>query len=108
MIFVLQCPAGLPPRAWFAFDAADLLRKVAAADLPALRHAHDRMIGCEPLDLAIAALQAIGPCHLYRNEAQAMAAFERSDDPAWHGPGWRARLALREQLVALEVLADDL
>lgn len=31
MIYVLELPDQRPPRAWFAFDGADLLRKVAAA-----------------------------------------------------------------------------
>ena len=39
--------------------------------------------------------------------AEATAAFERSADPLWQGAGWRARLALRDQLVAMEELADD-
>lgn len=55
-----------------------------------------------------AALRARGDCRIYWSEAEATAAFERADDPAWQAGGWRARWALREQLVALEVLADDL
>lgn len=54
-----------------------------------------------------AALHSRGDCRVYWNESEATAAFERKDDPAWQGAGWRARWALREQLVALEVLADD-
>jgi len=57
---------------------------------------------------AEAALRARGDCRIYWTEAEATAAFERSGEPAWQGAGWRARSALREQLVALEVLADDL
>jgi hypothetical protein len=108
MIFVVELPAGAPPHAWFAYDAGDLLRKVAAIDLGLLRATHERLGEAEPLVLAVAALQARGDCLVLGSETEAMAAFERHDEHAWQGAGWRARLALREQLVALEVLADDL
>jgi hypothetical protein len=107
MIFVVELPAAAEPRAWFAFDIEDLLRKVAAADIEALRLAHAALGDCEPAALAEAALCMRGDCRIYWNEAQAMAAFERRADPAWQGAGWRAHRALREQLLALEVLADD-
>jgi hypothetical protein len=107
MIFVVEQPSAGTPRAWFAFDEGDLLRKVAAADLEGLRQAHAALGDCTPAELALAALCARGNCCIFWNEVQATAAFERRDDPAWQGPGWRAHHALREQLIALEVLADD-
>jgi hypothetical protein len=107
MIFVVEQPSAGDPRAWFAFDQEDLLRKVAATDLEGLRQAHAARGDLSPAELATAALSAHGNCRIYWNEAQAMAAFERRDDPAWQGQGWRAHRALREQLLALEVLADD-
>ena len=106
MIFVLELPAASAPRAWFAFDEQDLLRKVVAAGLlPA---------GASPVHAKAAAeaaehaLQARGDCRIWWTEYEATAAFEHVDDPIWQGAGWRARWALREQLVALEVLGDDL
>jgi hypothetical protein len=109
MIFVLELPAAADPRAWFAFDAADLLRKLAAIDLPRLRQVREQLGDeCEPAELAAAALHTRGDCRIYWTESEATAAFERTNDPAWQGPGWRARWALRDQLVALDVLADDL
>jgi hypothetical protein len=153
MIFVLELPAVAEPRAWFAYDARDLLRKVAAADPLPLWQIHDCIdphdlrelvaglpashalsalaadqgwdgtlyradyvlepgtYAAEPVSegaAAEAALRARGDCRVYWNESQATAAFERADDPAWQGGGWRARWALRDQLVALEVLADDM
>ncbi len=108
VIFVVELPADAPPRAWFAYDDADLLRKVAAIDLPLLRATHERLGESEPAALAAAALLARGDCRVYVSEAEAMGAFERVEDPAWRGQGWRARWALREQLVATEVLAEDL
>jgi hypothetical protein len=41
---------------------------------------------------------------VYWDESEALAAFERIDDAVWQGEGWRARWALRDQLIALEVL----
>lgn len=62
-----------------------------------------------PLEAGIAALQARGgQWRIYGNEDTAMAAVDRPD-PLFDAPGgWRARWALREQLVAVEALADDL
>jgi hypothetical protein len=59
-------------------------------------------------EAAAAALHARGVCRIYWTESEATAAFERADDAAWQGEGWRARWALRDQLVAMDVLADDL
>lgn len=88
MIHVLEMPEGGAPRAWFALDAEDLARKLEHGEA--------------------GALFAAGRCRVFADESAALTAFERADDPAWQGDGWRARHALREQLVALEVLADDL
>lgn len=88
MIHVLEMPVDAPPRVWFAFDADDLARKLETSNA--------------------ADLHAAGRCRVFADESAALAAFERADDPDWQGEGWRARWALREQLIALEVLADDL
>ena len=84
MIFVLELPPGADPRLWFAFDGDDLRRKVDARSGP-----------------------AEWPMHLWPDEADALRAFENAADPLWQGEGWRARWALREQLIATEVLAED-
>jgi hypothetical protein len=88
MIYVLEQPSAAEPRVWFAFDMDDLERKLE--------------------DSAAGELFAAGLCRVFPDESAALAAFERAADPAWQGEGWRARWALREQLVATEVLADDL
>lgn len=105
MIFVVEMPAGAEPSAWFAYDEEDLLRKLAAAGSLDDWQAHGSSTLRELLE---AALRSRGECCIYWTEAEATAAFERSADPAWQGKGWRARWALREQLIALEVLSDDL
>ncbi len=82
MIYVLDLSPISAPRAWFAFDADDLERKCVTLDAKDER------------------------C-IYWNEAQAVAAFEGHDPRIAKPTQWRARRALYEQLVALEVLADD-
>ncbi len=98
MIYVVELPRQADPSAWFAFDLDDLLRKVETR-APGLLGA----AGTGP--------DVEGPparCRIYWSEGEAMRAFEHAGDPLWQGAGWRARLALREQLIATEVLADDL
>jgi hypothetical protein len=87
MIYVLELPPQRAPRAWFAFDPEDFARKLELGDT--------------------AELHAAGLARVYPDEAAALAAFERNTDPTWAGEGWRARWALREQLIANEVLAED-
>jgi hypothetical protein len=118
VIFVLELTA--PPHAWFAYDEADLLGKVAARAPGALAEVRARFSDTELAEqglaagpardafLAAAALKLRSPHRLFWTESAALAAFERTDDADWQGAGWRARWALRDQLVALEVLADDL
>lgn len=161
MIYVVHHPEGTEPAAWFAFDAGDLLRKVAAGDTlpahaiwdcasarelldlfdetPATPGVRERLPGlcalgdaegwdtplyradhlqpaglyvssairCE--DACYAALRARGgQWKFYENEPHALAAVDQPD-PLYDAPGgWRARWALRQQLIAVEALADDL
>lgn len=84
MMFLLELPPGARPRVWFAFDADDLHRKLeAGGGLPS----------CE--------------IRLWPDEESALMACENDAEPQWQGDGWRARWALREQLIATEVLAED-
>lgn len=163
MIYVVHQPAGTGAEAmaWFAFDADDLLRKVAAADalpahaiwdrasprellalfdetpaspgvaerLPALcalgrqagwdtpLHRADYLqdaglYAAEPRrceDACFAALRARGgQWRFYENEPHALAAVDLPDTLYDAPGGWRARWALRQQLIAVEALADDL
>lgn len=84
MIYVLELPEAAAPRAWFAFDGDDLRRKLAACG--------------GPPDHAM---------QLWPDEMHAVLAFENDADPLWQGDGWRARQALRAQLIATEALCDD-
>ena len=84
MIYVLELPKGADPRAWFAFDAEDLQRKM------------DAQGGVPDCEL-----------RLWQDEMSAILAFENDAEPAWQGVGWKARLALRDQLVATDALSDS-
>jgi hypothetical protein len=97
MIFVVEVPHQAEASAWFAFDFDDLLRKIEQRAPGLLDEAAQGDAAAEP------GMR----CRIFWSEAEATAAFERGADPLWQGDGWRARLALREQLLATEVLADD-
>lgn len=99
MIFVVEIPDQADASAWFAFDVDDLLRKIEQRAPGLLDAADGPSAGDE---------DAAARCRIFWTEAEATAAYERAADPLWQGGGWRARLALRDQLVALDVLADDL
>ena len=83
MIYVVELPEQHAPRAWFAFDKEDLACKLRTLT------------------------PDLDSCCIYWDETEAVGAFE-GGDPRLAGEAlWRARRALYEQLVALEVLADD-
>ena len=83
MIYVVELPDEGYPRAWFAYDKEDFVGK-----LPTLATPQGERI-------------------VYWDEAEAVAAFEGRDPLIADKALWRARHALHEQLVALDVLTDD-
>ena len=83
MIYVVELPDQAYPRAWFAFDKEDFVDK-----------------------LATLATQN-GERIVYWDEAEAVDAFEGRDPLIADKSMWRARHALHEQLVALDVLTDE-
>lgn len=61
------------------------------------------------MDAHLAALDRRGGAyHLYPSEDAALGALEDPDEAFLNAHGWRARHALREQLVAMEVVSDNL
>ena len=159
MIYVLECPPAGTARAWFAYDAEDLVERVAdrrglspwevwdrrsprellamcgehpeapgvAQRLPALcalgaehgwdtpLHRADALLGrgvmtavaVDTMEACAATLDAGGsPAVIWPDDTSAILAFEDDTLALWQGAGWRARHALREQLVATEALAD--
>lgn len=83
MIYVVELPAVGHPNAWFAYDKEDFSRKLLTLATPEVER------------------------YVYWDEAEAVAAFEGRDPVIADKAMWRARHALFEQLVALEVLSDD-
>lgn len=161
MIYVVEFPGAGDPRAWFAFDDDDLLRKVAAGDGRSAHEIWDRASARELLDLFDESPDAVGaserypgvyalgvefgwdtplfradylqepglyapePVRLvdacrgalrarggewrfYEGEQHALVAVDKPDVLYDQPGGWRARWALRQQLIAVEALADDL
>lgn len=61
------------------------------------------------VDACRAALRARGgEWRFYEGEQHALTAVDKPDDLYDRAGGWRARWALRQQLIAVEALADDL
>ena len=83
MIYVVELPDQAYPRAWFAYDKEDFAAKMVSLATPQ------------------------GERIVYWDEAQAVAAFEGRDPLIADKTMWRARHALHEQLVALDVLTDE-
>lgn len=161
MIHVVVVPERGEPHAWFAFDEADLLRKVAADDakapheiwdcasarellelfdetperdgvagrfpgicalgaehgwdLPLFRADYLQPAGLyapEPVRLVDACRAALrargGQWRFYEGEPHALVAVDKPDELYDRPGGWRVRWALRQQLIAVEALADDL
>ena len=79
----MELPDQGHPSAWFAFDKEDFVRKMVTLASPQ------------------------GERCVYWDEAQAVGAFEGGDPLIAGKAMWRARHALYQQLLALEVLADD-
>jgi hypothetical protein len=159
MIYVVEFPHQGNPRAWFAFDKEDLVRKVHARHTEervifgtatprqllaatghspesaparteqtaifALGETHgwdktlyraDYLLGdgvydAEPFsefEACVAAIAAgLNLCRVYMSDGAATAALY--GDPLYSADdGFHAHMALREQLIAMEVIADDL
>jgi hypothetical protein len=83
VIYVVELPTQGHPRAWFAYDKEDFAHKMQTLASPESER------------------------YVYWDEAQAVAAFEGRDPLIADKSMWRARYALHEQLVALDVLTDE-
>ncbi len=109
MIYIVEFPEQGRAHAWFAFNREDFVRKVRAGRArdgldAALNHA-------EPLDefdASVAALaRGLTACRVFLDDADAIAALQRDPllDPTDH---FYAHMALREQLIALEAMEEDM
>lgn len=160
MIYIVEVPHQGRPRAWFAFDREDFVRKVQAvrgreglvifddssarerladygltptspdasgahADLFALAHVHgwdaplyraDALTGegvllaeaVDAFDASVAALaQDLKAWRVHLGDEEAISALQR--DPLYDPKdGFYAHMALREQLIAMEAMEEDI
>jgi hypothetical protein len=109
MIYIVEIPHQKRPHAWFAFSREDFVLKVRATHGPKV----DQPKGIPPgaaneFDVCVAALaHDLKDCRVYLSDELAIGALQ--SDPLYDKyDGFYAHMALREQLVAMEALEDDL
>jgi len=100
MIYVVEIPHQGRPHAWFAFDRDDFVRKVqathASASVPA------------DFDAGVLALERdLKACRVYLHDELAIRALQTEPllDPR---EGFYAHMALREQLIAMDAMEEDI
>lgn len=102
MIHVLEFPRQRRPHAWFAFDVADLVRKIAAS-----HQSRVVTIPADPeaaLEFWLTALRApLEGCKVLWNDDEALEALESQNAFSGSAGEW-AREALRDQMIALELI----
>lgn len=100
MIYVVEIPHQGRPRAWFAFDRDDFVRKVRAS--------HGSVQELEDFDASVAVLErAVKACRVYMHDELAIRALH-SDPLLDPKEGFYAHMALREQLIAMEAMEEDI
>ena len=100
MIYVVEFPHQGRAHAWFAFDRDDFVRKVRAT--------HGPDPASEDFDASVAVLErALKACRIYLHEESAIRALQREPllDPK---AGFYAHMALREQLIAMDAMEEDI
>lgn len=99
MIYIVEIPHQGRPRSWFAFDKQDFVLKVKATLNEAAGNDFD--------DCVDALVDALEDCRIYMSETQAILALQREPilDPDKH---FHAHMALREQLIAMEAMEEDI
>lgn len=98
MIYVVEFPQQGRPHAWFAFDRDDFVRKVRAT------HGSE----AADFDAGVAVLEgALKACRIYPHDELAIRALQTEPllDPK---EGFYAHMALREQLIAMEAMEEDI
>lgn len=109
MIYIVEFPHQGRAHAWFAFNRDDFVRKVRASRArdgldTALNHG-------EPLDEFEASVAALArdlkACRVYLDDEDAIEALQRDPllDPT---EAFYAHMALREQLIAMEAMEEDM
>ena len=100
MIYVVEIPHQGRPHAWFAFDRADFVRKVHATHGPGQT--------AEDFDASVALLdQSLKACRIFMHDELAIQALD-TDPLLDRKEGFYAHMALREQLIAMEAMEEDI
>ena len=100
MIYVVEIPHQGRPPAWFAFDRDDFVRKVQAT--------HGSGQSSEDFDASVAVLErALKACSIYMHDELAIRALQ-SDPLLDPKEGFHAHMALREQLIAMDAMEEDI
>lgn len=104
MIYIVEFPRQGRAHAWFAFDRDDFVRKVRVRYAEGLSRAE----GMDEFDACVDALaENLEACRIYLDEGQAIGALSR--DPLLDsGAGFYAHMALREQLIAMDAMEEDI
>jgi len=104
MIYIVEIPHQKRPHAWFAFSRDDFVLKVRATHGPKV----DQSGAANEFDACVAALaHDLKECRVYLSDELAIGALQ--SDPLYDKyQGFYAHMALREQLVAMDALEDDL
>jgi hypothetical protein len=100
MIYVVELPHQGRPHAWFAFNRDDFVRKVQAT--------HGSNQASEDFDASVAVLErALKACRIYMHDELAIRALQ-SDPLLDPKEGFYAHMALREQLIAMDAMEEDI
>lgn len=106
MIYIVEFPHAGRAHAWFAFDRKDFILKVRAlrTEGPGVMQAESD----DEFDASVAELaQDLKACRIYLNEGLAISALAR--DPLYDPKdGFYAHMALREQLIAMDAMEEDI
>ena len=100
MIYIVEFPHQGRAHAWFAFNRDDFVRKVQAS--------HGSGQAPEDFDASVAALErALKACRIYMHDELAIRALQ-SDPFLDPKEGFYAHMALREQLIAMDAMEEDI
>lgn len=100
MIYIVEIPHQGRPHAWFAFDRDDFVRKVQAT--------HGSEQAPQDFDAGVAVLEgALKACRIYLHDELAIRALQ-SDPLLDPKEGFYAHMALRQQLIAMDAMEEDI
>jgi len=100
MIYIVEFPHQGRAHAWFAFNREDFVRKVQVT--------HGSGQASEDFDASVAVLEgALKACRIYMHDELAIRALQ-SDPLLDPQKGFYAHMALRQQLIAMDAMEEDI